>query len=235
MARTFFDQVLVTETPRRGSRWMRAASLIVHLVVVLLIFVLPITAAYQLPGIYTALPPVVLASVSKVPPAPVQETKAVPAASAPTVPVAPPEGIQPEVERPLPSVASAPGGLPMGGSGTPFTGVTGSTTITIPPPPEPPAPAPRRVGGDIRYPERLLYAAPLYPPAAQAARIEGIVILEATIDAQGVVQNVSVLRSIPLLDRAAIDAVRQWRYTPTRLNGVAIPIFMTVSVRFAIK
>jgi len=235
MARTFFDQVLVTEAPRRGSRWMRAASLVMHLVVILLVFVLPITAAYQLPGVYTSLPPVVLASVAKVPPAPVEETRAAAATSAPSVPVAPPEGIQPEVERPAPSLASAPGGLPVGGSGAPFMGVTGSTTITIPLPPEPQPPAPRRPGGDIRYPERLIYVAPMYPPAAQAARIEGIVILEATIDAQGFVQNVSVLRSIPLLDRAAIDAVRQWRYTPTRLNGVAIPIFMTVSVRFAIK
>jgi TonB family protein len=50
-----------------------------------------------------------------------------------------------------------------------------------------------------------------------------------------VVQNVKVLGSVPLLDRAAVEAVQQWRYTPTRLNGVAIPIIMTVRVTFTLK
>ena len=75
----------------------------------------------------------------------------------------------------------------------------------------------------------------MYPQVAVSARMEGIVILEATIDAQGAVQNVTVLRSLPLLDRAAIEAVRQWRYEPTRLNGQAIPIIMTVTVNFSLR
>lgn len=91
------------------------------------------------------------------------------------------------------------------------------------------------MGGEIDPPTRLVYKPPVYPQVAIAARLEGTVILEATIDAQGVVQNVTVLRSMPMLDKAAVEAVRQWRYTPTRLNGQAVPVIMTVTVTFSIK
>jgi protein TonB len=62
-----------------------------------------------------------------------------------------------------------------------------------------------------------------------------VVILEAVIDAQGRVESVRVLRSIALLDQAAADAVRQWRFTPTLLNGEPVPIVMTVTVNFALR
>ncbi len=91
------------------------------------------------------------------------------------------------------------------------------------------------MGGIIDAPERVSYREPVYPPIAQSARVEGTVILEATIDAAGLVRNVTVLRSVPLLDQAALDAVRQWRYRPTRLNGEAIPIIMTVTVTFSLR
>ena len=68
-----------------------------------------------------------------------------------------------------------------------------------------------RVGGDIREPTRIVYVDPVYPEIAKQARVSGVVILEAIIDPSGNVTNLSVLRSIPLLDQAAIDAVRQWR------------------------
>jgi TonB family protein len=58
------------------------------------------------------------------------------------------------------------------------------------------------------------------------------VILEVTIDADGVVKHVRVLRSIPMLDAAALEAVRQWRYEPTTIDGKAVPVVMTVSVTF---
>ena len=62
-----------------------------------------------------------------------------------------------------------------------------------------------------------------------------MVILEAIIDPGGNVTNVRVLRSIPLLDNSAIEAVRQWKYEPTLLNGVPVPIVMTVTVNFALS
>ena len=60
-------------------------------------------------------------------------------------------------------------------------------------------------------------------------------IIEATIGADGHVVDARVLQSIPLLDGAALDAVRQWQYTPTRLNGIPVPVVMTVTVRFTLR
>jgi protein TonB len=65
--------------------------------------------------------------------------------------------------------------------------------------------------------------------------VQGVVILEAVIDETGRVTNVRVLRSIPLLDQAATQAVRQWQFAPTLLNGEPVPIVMTVTVSFELK
>ncbi|MND07525.1 Gram-negative bacterial tonB protein [compost metagenome] len=65
--------------------------------------------------------------------------------------------------------------------------------------------------------------------------MQGVVIIEATISTTGTVTDVRVLRSIPLLDQAAIDAVRQWQYSPTLLNGVPVPVIMTVTVQFTLS
>jgi len=235
MSRTLFDQVLVSVSPRRGSKWMTAASFLLHVGLVVVILVLPITAAFDLPGVYTSLPPIVLATVSPLPPPPAmpRPVSTVPVVAA-TVPLEAPEGVIPEVEKPPAAVSpiGVPGGIAIAGT-VPSVGIINNSTLSIPPPPE--APTPRRVGGDIRQPERIVYKAPQYPPVAQAAKIAGTVILEAIIDAEGVVRDVKILRSVPMLDQAAIEAVRQWRYTPTRLNGVAIPIVMSVTVMFTLR
>jgi periplasmic protein TonB len=91
---------------------------------------------------------------------------------------------------------------------------------------------PIRVAGNIRPPAKIRNVQPAYPLIAQRARVQGVVILEATIGATGKVEDVRVLRSIPLLDQSAIDAVRQWEYEPTLLNGVPVPVIMTVTVNF---
>jgi len=95
--------------------------------------------------------------------------------------------------------------------------------------------APLRVGGDLRAPRKTRHANPVYPSIAQSARVQGIVIAEVVIGADGRVQNVRVLRSIPLLDQAAVEAVRQWEFEPTLLNGVAVPVIMTVTVQFTLS
>jgi protein TonB len=64
--------------------------------------------------------------------------------------------------------------------------------------------------------------------------VQGVVILEAVIGVDGRVSDARILRSIPLLDQAAIDAVQQWEYTPTMLNGVPVPVIMTVTVQFTL-
>ena len=70
-------------------------------------------------------------------------------------------------------------------------------------------------------PQKVKHVAPVYPPIAQSARVQGVVILELIIDRDGRVGYARILRSIPLLDQAAIDAVSQWEFTPTMLNGSA--------------
>jgi TonB family protein len=93
---------------------------------------------------------------------------------------------------------------------------------------------PIRVGSGIRPPRKTRHVSPAYPTIAQSARIEGIVIAEAVIGPDGRVQDVRILRSIPLLDQAALDAVRQWEFEPTLLNGAAVPVIMTVTVQFTL-
>ena len=90
-------------------------------------------------------------------------------------------------------------------------------------------------GGDVRSPELLREVEPDYPEAARRARIEGVVILEAIITAQGGVEDVRVVHSAgPLLDSAAAEAVRRWRYRPATLNGRAVRVRLTVNVSFRV-
>ncbi len=89
-----------------------------------------------------------------------------------------------------------------------------------------------RVGGQIRAPQKVVNVAPVYPQEAQDARVQGVVIIEAKIGADGSVAEAWVVRSIPMLDQAALDAVRQWRYSPTLLNGAPVPVIMTTTVNF---
>lgn len=93
---------------------------------------------------------------------------------------------------------------------------------------------PVRIGGEVRQPIKVRDVKPLYPPLAQEARVQGLVILEGLIDTQGNVADVKVLRGVPLLNDAAVEAVRQWRYRPTLLNGVPVPVIMTMAVTFTL-
>jgi TonB family protein len=95
--------------------------------------------------------------------------------------------------------------------------------------------APVRVGGNVRVPTKTQDVKPAYPAEAQAARIQGVVIIEAIIDSTGAVANARVLRSIPLLDEAALGAVSQWQFAPTALNGAPVSVLMTVTVNFTLQ
>ena len=109
-------------------------------------------------------------------------------------------------------------------------------TVAAPPPPPPaPATAPIRVGGNIQPPAQLKTVKPVYPPVAASARVQGLVIVEATIGVDGKVTDAKVVRSIPLLDAAALDAVRQYEYGQTLLNGVPVPVIMMVTVQFSLQ
>ena len=95
--------------------------------------------------------------------------------------------------------------------------------------------APVRVGGDIKEPRKIRDMRPVYPQEAMDAKVQGIVILEAVIGLDGAVEKARLLRSVPLLDQAALDAVLQWQFTPTLLNGAPVPVIMTVTVNFTLQ
>jgi TonB family protein len=90
-----------------------------------------------------------------------------------------------------------------------------------------------RVGGAIKTPVKIRDVRPVYPPIAREAGVSGVVIIEAQIGADGSIEEARVLRSIPLLDEAALDAIKQWKFAPTLLNGKPVPIIMTMTVNFA--
>jgi len=144
-------------------------------------------------------------------------------------PIAAPEQIVEESGFDLSQVEGVEGGIAGGVVG----GIVGGLPSAPPPPPPPPEPV--RVGGNISPPTKTRDVPPNYPEVARAARVQGVVILEATIGPTGNVTAVNVLRSVPLLDEAALDAVRQWAYTPTLLNGVPVPVIMTVTVNFQLR
>jgi len=146
-------------------------------------------------------------------------------------PVSIPDGI---VEEGLPTggdECGVPGGVDYGDAGvlpgnlvnTAFYGLVGEPEV------------PMRAIGEVKPPKPVRRVEPDYPEIARQARIEGVVILEATTDLNGRVTAVRVLRSIPLLDEAAVDAVRQWVYEPLVVNGRPRAVTFTVTVRFVLK
>src|SRR5580765_3408467 len=89
-----------------------------------------------------------------------------------------------------------------------------------------------RPGGRIMPPKKIKDVPPVYPALAKSAHVTGAVTIEATIGADGKVVDAKVVHSIPMLDQAALDAVRQWEYLPSMLNGVPVPVLVTVTVNF---
>lgn len=96
---------------------------------------------------------------------------------------------------------------------------------------------PVRIGGNIRTPKKLAHVSPVYPPAMRDAGLEGVVPLEALIGRDGNVASVRIVSALvhPEFAKAAVEAVRQWRFDPTLLNGEAIEVAMTVTIRFSLS
>ena len=149
------------------------------------------------------------------------------------VPAEVPTGIQPESAIDLGDEEGAVGGVPGGIPGGVVGGVPGGIVMGEPPP-SPQRRTPARVGGDIKVPALIHRVEPEYPWIAIGGKITGTVILEATVNEAGEVTNVTVLRSVPLLDKPSVAAVKQWRYEPLRLNGVASPFIATVTLTFSL-
>lgn len=218
---------------RRGRWYTVPLSVVAHTVLLGALVVVPLVATGAFPT-----PQVVLTFVTP-PPAP-----------------APPRTPPPErpTPRPAPDPTLNPDAAPVVASDHPVVEPPPRLDVQLVPIPDvgngtaipfsaapPPAPAPDvpevpiRPGGDIREPRKVFDVTPVYPAIARAARVDGTVIIEATIARDGSVRDARLLRSTPMLDQAALDAVRQWRYTPSRLNGVPVEVLVTVTVRFTVR
>ena len=148
-------------------------------------------------------------------------------------PVEVPDELRPEEGIDLGIAGGVPGGVAGGVPGGVVGGVVGGlpdALVTAPPPV-----AAVRVGGQIKEPVKVRHVNPVYPKVAREASVEGVVIIEAVIDATGHVAEARILRGVPILDRAALEAVRQWEYTPTLLDGVPTPVRMTITVTFRVE
>jgi TonB family protein len=161
-----------------------------------------------------------------------QQASTEPARRTEAAPIAAPPGLAPDIERPESTL------IALGGPDQldKLFGGPGGGVVPQPALPQAPEPQPKTLvrpqHSGIRPPQRLVNVAPIYPTIALQVHKDGIVIIDATIDEQGNVIATRVLRSIPLLDEAAETAVRQWKFSPTLLNGVPVPIVMTVTVNF---
>ena len=143
-----------------------------------------------------------------------------------TVPIA-----EPPAPAPSLTTSSASGTQPQAGTAAPP--VVEPVEPARPDPP--PVVEPVRAGSSqVAQPRKTWNVTPEYPRLARMRRTQGIVILEVTVDRQGAVSNVLVLRSAEGLDEAAVEAVRQWRYEPTIVNGRPVSVFFTETVRFQI-
>ena len=115
----------------------------------------------------------------------------------------------------------------------------GAPAVSALPPPQrkadPPQPAkPIQIGGNVLEAKLVNRVMPLYPPLARQARISGTVRLEGIISRDGRVVNLQVISGHPLLIKAAVDAVRQWIYRPTLLNGQPVEVIAPIDVRFTL-
>jgi protein TonB len=116
-----------------------------------------------------------------------------------------------------------------------FGGIPGQGMVSgpvAPPPPKPTAPQRVKQGGNVTAALILTQTRPLYPPLARQARIQGNVVLHAIIDKDGRVAQLEVVSGHPLLVQSALDAVKQWRYKPTQLNGDPVEVDTTITVTF---
>src|SRR6185436_5516132 len=127
------------------------------------------------------------------------------------------------------------------GTGTEGTGSGGNDAPLAPeappPPPPPPAPStPLRVGGDVKAPVVIDRAEPLYNETARKARITGTVIVEAIISKSGRVEDVKVIKGLPMgLSHEAEEAVKRWRFKPGTLNGQPVATIFNLTVTFKLN
>jgi protein TonB len=232
----------VGASPRAGG-WAWPVTVSLHALGAAAIVVLPLLGSEILPvagesvtRAFFVAPSFVAPPPPPPPPAPARPSVAPRVApkdqtAAFTAPIDVPQEIPDEGSLDLGIEGGVPGGVEGGVPGGVVGGVVGGLEDAPPPPPAQVV----RVGGVIREPKKVKDVAPVYPSIAKTAKIQGVVILECQLNPQGRVESVKVLRSVPTLDGPAVEAVRQWVYTPTLVNGVPVSVVMTVTVNFVLR
>ena len=244
--REWFSDRLFVEVQHDRDRAGFFASIAAHALAIALVVVL--AAQLERAEVIRAGPPLVmpatlfmkpiadppspgLRSVERSPRAPARSEAAAPAAAAPAAevdppaPVAEPASIEPEIGAE--GAGDGVAGGVAGGSGNESAGETGSSGTS--------SSGPLRVGATLQPPKKLKDVKPVYPQVTLSEQARGTVIIDVTIGTDGRVRDATIIRSVPQFDQAALDAVRQWQYEQTRLNGVLVSLIMTVIVNFTIQ
>ena len=131
-------------------------------------------------------------------------------------------------------VGGVPGGVAGGSMGGVIGGVIGGAGSTAAPPPPKLSPKRITVGGNVQAAHLVNRVQPIYPPLARQTRISGTVKLHAIIGKSGAVEQLQVVSGHPLLVQSALDAVKQWRYQPTLLNGEPVEVDTEIDVIFSL-
>ncbi|MGH9452608.1 MAG: energy transducer TonB [Terriglobia bacterium] len=138
--------------------------------------------------------------------------------------------IKEEAQPDVGMTGGVPGGVPGGSAGGVLGGIIGGAPGGLPPPPKPVERL--RIGGNVMAANLIRKVDPIYPQIAKTAHISGTVVLHAIIAKDGTIQELQFVSGPPLLMRAAMDAVRQWRYKPTLLNTQPVQVDTTITVIF---
>jgi periplasmic protein TonB len=243
----FDDLVISSAQPKRTRTWWTVMlSTAVQVMIVIVMILIPLIYTEALPkGMLTTF---LVAPAPPPPPPP-------PAAAVPRVvkpvarlihngqmmaPTVIPKKVEMIKEEELPPdvgnvgfVGGVPGGIGGGSAGGVLGGIIGGVGSNLPPPPKA-TPSRIRVGGNVIAASLVHQVMPLYPPIAKTAHVTGTVVLHAIIGKDGTVQNLEYVSGPPLLMKNAMDAVRQWRYKPTMLNGEPVEVDTTISVVFTL-
>jgi len=233
MPREIFNEVVSPSVTVGTRKWYTVPlSVFTHVFVVGVLLAAPLLATMILPlprsvVIFTAPPPP--PSLRLPPPPHVTPDVAPVEVDRDAAPIEAPTTLSPEpaYEPRSLSLGVAPAVGVLAPDGAPSVGITAPpqpVTTTI------------RVGGAIEAPRLLKRIDPVYPAMARNARLQGYAVIEATIGRDGAVKDVRVVKSAhPLLDKAALDAVAQWKYSPTILNGEAVDVLLNVTVTFTLR
>lgn len=235
-AELFRSDLPSTTAPRRAS--LLPVSLAVHVAIIGTAVLMPVVADGELPPVVQRLPMAYtpVAAPPAPPPAPIRSAQRTsPHTSPANAPLDAPAEISSE---PAIEPATVGRGVDLGDLAGVDFGPAGSLALPSPayvPPPLPDERKPVRPGGKIEPPRIVRRVQPVYPVIAQTSRVQGTVVIEALIGNDGRVRNAVVMTGRDVLNDAALAAVRQWVFTPTRLNGEPVEVIMTVTVVFSLQ